>query len=166
MSSETINNTLFQSTTYGSLQFTEMIDCVADYIKKDPKKKYRIIVGTDSDGSDFCSLHTAITVLREKNGGIYFRTASKKMRFHSMRERLWQEAMSSITMRQELKSILRERLGDDFFWDGNEIHVDAGEEGKSKEIVDSVTGMIRGYGFIPVIKPYAFGASVVADRHT
>ena len=41
-----------------------------------------------------------------------------------------------------------------------------GWEGKSKEIVDSVTGMIRGYGFVPVIKPYAFGASVVADRHT
>ena len=163
---DTLHDVHFHSTTHGSLFFIEVIDHIVEYVKKDPEKRYKIIVGTDSDGSDYCSLHTAITVLRERNGGIYFWTASKKMQFHSMRERLWQEAMSSITMRQELKSILKERLGDEFFWDGNEVHVDAGEEGKSKEVVDSVTGMIRGYGFVPVIKPYAFGASVVADRHT
>lgn len=163
MSLDTIT---FHSPTHGSLNFSEMIDRMVEYVKKDPKRFYKIIVGTDSDGSDFCSLHTAITVQRKGNGGIYFWTPSEKVKFHSIRERLWQEAMNSITMRQELKSVLKERLGDDFFWDGNEIHVDAGEEGRSKEIVDSVTGMIRGYGFVPVIKPYAFGASVVADRHT
>ena len=53
-----------------------------------------------------------------------------------------------------------------FLWDGNEIHVDIGEGGPTKDLIEAVTGMIRGYQFIPVIKPYSFGAFSFADRHT
>ena len=83
-----------------------------------------------------------------------------------MRDRIWQEAIASITLAQEFRSCLTDMLGNDFFWEGNEIHVDIGLNGPTKELIDSVVGMIKGYNFTPVIKPYSFGASIVADRHT
>ncbi len=44
------------------------------------------------------------------------------------------------------------------------IHADVGEQGKTRE--KEVTGLIKGHGFEPMIKPYSFAASVVADRYT
>ncbi|MEK7083182.1 MAG: ribonuclease H-like YkuK family protein [Patescibacteria group bacterium] len=44
--------------------------------------------------------------------------------------------------------------------------MDIGPNGPTKELIDGVVGMIKGYDFVPVIKPYSFGASIVADRHT
>jgi len=45
------------------------------------------------------------------------------------------------------------------------IHADVGEQGKTKEMVKEVTGLIRANGFEPRIKPMSFAASVVADRY-
>lgn len=139
---------------------------VVEFVKREPERFYKIIVGTDSRASDVSSLVTAITVWRVGNGAIHFWTRTPQKKFGSMRDRIWQEAISSITLAQEVRSRLQEELGSDFFWDGNEIHVDIGELGPTRDLIDAVTGMIRGYHFEPVIKPYAFGASVVADRHT
>ena len=100
------------------------------------------------------------------NGAIHFWTKSEERKFGSLRERIWQEAINSITLAQEVRARLQKVLGDEFFWDGNEIHVDVGQNGPTKDLIDGVVGMIKGYNFEPVIKPYAFGASVVADRHT
>jgi predicted RNase H-related nuclease YkuK (DUF458 family) len=46
------------------------------------------------------------------------------------------------------------------------IHADVGEQGKTKEMVKEVTGLIRANGFEPKIKPESFAASVIADRYT
>lgn len=156
----------FQSQTRGTLSFEEFLGAVVEFVKQEPTRFYKIIVGTDSEASSPVSLVTAVTVWKVGNGAIHFWTRSKERAFHSLRDRLTQEAINSITLAQELRSRLQELLGDEFFWDGNEIHVDIGEQGPSRELIDIIRGMIRGYNFEPVIKPYAFGASVVADRHT
>lgn len=161
-----IEEAIFKSQTYGVLKFSDMLAEIKRFIARDPERFYKIIIGTDSDPATPTSLVTAITVWRVGNGAIHFWTESEKRIFHTMRERVWQEAISSITLAQEFRGHLLEKLGDDFFWEGNEIHVDMGKKGPTKEFVDSVVGMIKGYDFQPVIKPYAFGASVVADRHT
>lgn len=136
------------------------------FVAQHPERFYKIIIGTDSHPARPVSLVTAVTVWRVGNGAIHFWTKSETREFHSMRERVWQEAIASITLAQEMRTLLQRKLGDEFFWDGNEIHVDIGKNGPTKELIDGVVGMIKGYNFEPVIKPYAFGASVVADRHT
>lgn len=152
--------------TLGKMPFDGVMREVVGFVKSEPQRFYKIIVGTDSRASDISSLVTAITVWRVGNGAIHFWTRTPQKKFGSMRDRIWQEAISSITLAQEVRGRLQEELGSDFFWDGNEIHVDIGERGPTKNLIDAVKGMIRGYHFEPVIKPYAFGASVVADRHT
>ena len=47
-----------------------------------------------------------------------------------------------------------------------EIHLDVGENGKTKELIRDIVGMITGTGFAARIKPDSFGASKVADKHT
>lgn len=157
---------IFNSERLGRVKLDEAIDEIIVFIKKEPDRFYKIIVGSDSKASESSSLVTAITVWRVGNGGFRFWTKSEERRFSSLRERIYQEAMNSITLAQEIRGRLRDRLGDEFFWDGNEIHVDIGENGPTKELIDTIVGMIKGFNFVPVIKPYAFGASVVADRNT
>lgn len=47
-----------------------------------------------------------------------------------------------------------------------EIHLDVGEKGLTREILNMVVGMVKGSGYIAHIKPEAFAASCVADKHT
>lgn len=148
------------------MSFDDMITSIKHFVGREPSRFYKIIVGTDSEARSPATLVTAVTVWRVGNGGIHFWEKSKERKFHTLRERIWQEALNSILLAQELRSRLQKELGDEFFWDGNEIHVDIGERGPTKDLIDSVVGMIKGYNFLPVIKPYAFGASTVADRHT
>ena len=142
------------------------MDEIVNFIKKEPQRFYKIIIGTDSEASSPVALITAITIWRVGNGAIHFWTKSEERKFGSLRDRIWQEAINSITLAQEVRARLQKVLGDEFFWDGNEVHVDVGKNGPTKDLIDGVVGMIKGYNFEPVIKPFAFGASVVADRHT
>lgn len=161
-----LNEIQFHSQTNGTMRLEEVIEEVMKFVKKDPQRFYKIIVGTDSAATSTSALVTAITIWRVGNGAIHFWTKSPEKQFATLRDRIWQEAINSITLAQELRSYLQKALGDEFFWDGNEIHVDIGANGPTKDLIDSVVGMIKGYHFTPVIKPASFGASVVADKHT
>lgn len=157
---------IFHSETSGLLTLEETMGKIVSFVKQQPRRFYKIIIGTDSEASSPVSLVTAVTIWRVGNGAIHFWTKTEERKFATLRDRIWQEAISSITLAQEMRARLQDALGDEFFWDGNEVHVDIGENGPTKDLIDSVVGMIRGYNFQPVIKPAAFGASIVADRHT
>ena len=147
------------------LNLDEVVRAIYDFVKLKPQRKYKIIIGTDSSARNEVALITAITIWRVGNGGIHFWTKSEVMKFHGLRERIYKEAIQSITLAQELRGRLKDALGDEFFWD-DQIHIDVGRVGPTKELIDTVVGMAKGYGFHVEIKPNAFGASTVADRHT
>ena len=158
-------NSVFFNFLGNSLDLEEVVLNVHNFVKLEPKKKYKIIVGTDSAARDEVNFITAITIWRVGNGGIHFWTSSEKTKCGSLRDRIYRETIHSITLAQELRGSLKEKLGDEFFWD-DQIHIDVGENGPTKDFIDSVVGMVTGYGFEAVIKPFSFGASSVADRHT
>lgn len=162
------NNILFYNETLKRhLGFDELIDEIAKYIGKYPKAEYKITVGTDSNASEYSQFVTAITILRVGNGGRYFWTRSEKIFCPTLRDRIYKETMQSITFTQELKSRLKENLGEEFFWnDKISVHLDVGRKGPTRDLIESVVGMVKGYGFEAVIKPDSFCAFVVADRHT
>lgn len=162
---ETPNNSAFFNILGNSLDLEEVVLNIKNFVKLLPERKYKIIVGTDSAAKDEVNFITAITVWRIGNGAIHFWTRSEKTKCGSLRDRIYRETIHSITLAQELRGRLREKLGDEFFWD-DQIHIDVGENGPTRDFIDSVVGMVRGYGFEAVIKPFSFGASCVADRHT
>jgi uncharacterized protein len=155
----------FHDTLGRVFTLTEVVELTRKFIAAKPKRSYEIIVGTDSHPSEEVSFITAITVRRVGNGGIYFWTRSPKERISTLRDRIYREALHSITLAQELRGRLQEVLGDEFFWN-DQIHIDVGEKGATRDFAAAVVGMVKGFGFDAVIKPDAFGAYAVADRHT
>ncbi len=157
----------YNETLKRHLGFDEVIDELIRYIREEPKADYKITIGTDSNASNYAQFVTAVTVLRVGNGGRYFWTRSEKIFCPNLHDRIYKETMQSITFTQELKSRLKDKIGEDFFWDDKiSVHIDVGQNGPTKELIESVVGMVKGYGFEAVIKPYSFGAFVVAGRHT
>lgn len=161
---------LFYKPQHGSISFSEAVQEITEFIKKQPKHFYKVIVGSDSGASHLepfeTTIITAVIVWRVGRGATYFLTKSPRQTFYTRRERIIGETMNSIMLAQELRSRLTSELGDEFLWDGNEIHADIGNVGETREFIREVTGLIQGFDFIPVIKPYSWGAASVADRHT
>lgn len=148
-----------------SFNLDEIIDEIKHFVKKAPSRKYKIIIGTDSSPRETVKFATAVTIWRVGNGGIHFWTSSEEKGYKNLRDRISQETMRSIILAQELRGRLKESLGDEFFWD-DQIHIDVGENGPTRDLIDAMVGMVKGYGFDAVIKPYSFGASIVADKYT
>jgi hypothetical protein len=159
-------NIFYNITLKRHINFDELVKEIIFYIKEDRKTKYKIIVGTDSLAENYTQFVTAITVLRVGKGGRYFWTKSDKVHCPDLRDRIYKETMHSITLAQELKSRLKDFVGEEAFW--NEeivVHIDAGKNGPTRDLIEAVVGMVKGYGLEAVIKPESFGAFIVADRH-
>lgn len=145
----------------------EVVKHIADYMNTDKGAKYKITVGTDSEGVKETQFVTAIAVVKVGNGGRYFWTKTEKTYCPTLQDRIYKETMRSIVIVQELKDRLKKVLDQNLFWDDKiMVHLDVGLNGPTRDLVDSVVGMVRGYGFETAIKPYSYGASVLADRHT
>lgn len=174
INSNSINGGYFFSPSSGNLEFKEVIREIYSYISQEPTFFYDIIVGCDSPSSDKPFFPIAIVVLRTGAGGRFF---LKKMqypdaflkKFVSWKSRILQEVYLSCELALSLRETLEKEFGKatpTFNYQFQYIHADVGEQGKTKEMIKEVTGLIRANGFEPRIKPMSFAASVVADRYT
>ena len=155
----------FNSTTYGELDFGQVIQKIVDYVDADLEYDYRLIIGSDSQlknhtGADFVA---AVIVHRVGAGAIYFWNREFRQKPYVLRQRIYEEALLSLEVAHQLVEKLGNKNG---LLDALEIHVDVGQVGPTREIISEVVGMIRGSGFAVKIKPEAYGAAKVADRHT
>ncbi len=155
----------FHSPSIGSVTPDALVTRIRDFVAANTDKNYRLIIGTDSlpNARGDVYLVTAIVLHRVGNGGIYFwqRTLTRKMQ--NLRDRMYAEALASISTAQLLeqavgKSLIAQRQ--------IEIHVDVGEFGPTREMIQELVGMIVAYGYSAKTKPESFAASKVADRHT
>lgn len=159
-----MNQILFNSSCGLKLSVTQVVGEVAAFMDADPKRSYRITIGTDSlrlsDGrADFV---TAVVVHRVGNGGRYFWRRLELGKFHTLRDRIIKEVMMSLDIAKDILAELRKgKIGTFDF----EIHADIGENGETKAMIQEVVGMIRAYNFEARTKPESYAASCVADRH-
>ena len=163
-----MTNAKFYNETLGRhIDFQELVEEIAAYMKEKPEREYKITVGTDSQGRQTTQLVTAIAIIRVGNGGRYFWTKSEEIYCPTFQDRIYKETMQSITLVQELRSRLKDKMGEEFFWDKKiSVHIDVGRQGPTKDLLETVVGMVKGYGFTAVVKPESFGAFCLADRHT
>jgi predicted RNase H-related nuclease YkuK (DUF458 family) len=154
----------FKSPTLGSCSFEKVVSELTDFVNKYPESKYSIVVGSDSEtkngSAEFVSV---IAVHRIGSGGRYFWNKHNSVKVYSMRDRIYKEALFSLDLAQKIIGALKDKIAENQY--GFEIHVDIGQVGPTKDMIREITGMIRGHGFVPKIKPYAFGASNVADKY-
>ena len=154
----------FNSATFGQLNFGQVVEKTGEYVDTVPEFNYRLIIGTDSQskngGADFV---TAVIIHRIGAGAIYFWQRTIRHKPYVLRQRIYEEALLSLEVAHHFVQRLGNKNG---LLDTLEIHVDVGQVGPTREIIAEVVGMVRGSGFNVKIKPEAYGAAKVADRHT
>ena len=153
----------FNSPTLGPLAMKGVIERMQNFMDEEPDYKYRLIIGTDSEGKNHTGVDyvTALVVHRVGGGGIYF-WKKQFEEVHNLRQRIYREASISLDFAQRILDVLQD---DDFLDFDFEIHVDIGKDGETRAMINEVVGMIRGSGFTCRTKPASYGASSVADRH-
>lgn len=147
----------FLSPTWGELRCEQIPSLIADLYGR---QGWELMVGTDSHTRDGTVIFaSAFVVYRKGMGGSYFysvlRERSKNYNFYS---RIYREVELSI----KLAKLLKEIFNPPFI----EVHIDAGQDGLTSRLLPGLTGYVIGEGFKPVVKPYAFVASKLADRHS
>lgn len=161
----------FYNPSVGRLSFSETVGEILAYLAEQPEKAYDVIVGCDSSSSDTPEFPLAIVVLRVGQGGRFFlrKISYPNRRFVGWKMRILQEVLLSCELALTLKEELQKRMAQKDFsprYEFRYIHADVGEKGQTQEMIKEVTGIIRGNGFEPKIKPESFAASNVADRYT
>lgn len=149
---------IFNSPSKGRLSLKGVISELLYFINKEKERKYKLIIGTDSNGRGKAEFVTAIIVHCVGRGGIYFWAKFKEAKKLVLRDRIYKEVTLSLEMAQKLiKKIPNENL---------EIHVDVGQHGETRAMIKEVVGMVVGSGFSCKTKPDSYGASHIADKHT
>jgi predicted RNase H-related nuclease YkuK (DUF458 family) len=155
----------FNSPTYGQLTFDHACQKVLEYVTAEPDVEYELTIGTDSllrnkHEAEFVS---ALIIHRKRSGGIYFWSKRHQTHMHTLRQRIFQEALDSLKLAELVLKKLKEMHVMDF---NISIHVDVGPNGETKKMVNELVGMIKGNGYNVKTKPDSYAASSVADRHT
>lgn len=156
---------MFNNPTFGVVSLDKLKKMVREFMYKDKNAKYEIIVGSDSQKlrTNVYDFVFALIVHKQGGGAIYFWKREVIDRKLSLKERIYMEATMSLQNSENFVSFFKENGISKY---DIQIHVDIGHHGKTRELIQEVTSMIRGSGYDLRIKPDSFGASKVADRHT
>ena len=158
----------FYNPTRGNLKINQVIDEILGYMGDKPEKFYDIIVGCDSSSGEEPHFPVAVVILRKGEGGRFFlkRIGYKNRKFYNWKTRILEEVLLSCELALFLRENFENKLKvNSFNYQFRYIHADVGENGQTKDMIKEVTGLIRGNGFEPKIKPEAYVASTVADRY-
>lgn len=151
------------SETYGKVSMFRMFEIIKERMTKNKGVyNYKITVGTDSQDNRHNTIVFIVAVEEIGHGGFFFRDVKKIPRVGNFRTKIWNEAIRSRKVAELLKKfIAKNDLKADF-----EVHVDIGKKGKTSELINEITGFIRGAGFICKIKPESYTASCIADKYS
>ncbi len=153
----------FVSPTKGRLNLDQVFKDMTDYISEYPGSRFKLIIGTDSQLREEICYVTAVIILREGKGGRFYYNKEREKTKLSLKQRIFYETSKSLSVAAKMA----EKLADNGWADLDiEIHLDVGEQGRTKEIIREVVGMVNGSGFDARIKPDSYGASKVADKFT
>lgn len=170
MTEATVRFLKFHNPSQGELLFARVLEEVLKFMSERPSARYKVMIGSDSNGNRELDLVSVLAIHRVGNGGRYFWYRMQRNGIYTLRQKIYAEVEASLelaalflpALQQEIKKrVRREDLPFDF-----EIHVDVGFNGETRDLVREVTGMVRGYGYEVMVKPQAPAATSFADRHT
>lgn len=148
----------------------QLVREIVSFMEDQPNSDYKITLGTDSQkqAGTTADFVTAIVVHRVGRGGRYFWRRIELDNFHTLRDRITREVLISLEIAQGFITELENakmKNGSAPKYDF-EIHVDVGENGETRVMIQELVGMIRAHNFEAKTKPESYAASNIADRHT
>jgi len=149
----------------------DVIARVKDFIKRDEKAYYILTIGSDSEerkrkgtSEHKMELTTAIVIYKRGYGGTFFYSKNYLEKTKSLRDKIYIEVLASIETAKHFVPRLRSSLNGQNKRCELEIHIDVGEQGKTREMIKEVVGLVSGNGFVARTKPYSYAASNIADK--
>ncbi len=126
---------------------------------------FELIIGSDSQRKGLITIHATVLFLWNLTTRKFRLFYNKERIPHTGRidlsVRLIEEASRSVGLAQ---TVIESGVMDVIGMENLIIHLDVGVNGKSKKVINTVTGMVKGMGLEYKIKPDAFVASCIADR--
>lgn len=153
----------FHSPSLGPMTLNAVFANIREYIALYPENEYRLIIGSDSHVRHQTFFVTAVIIHRVGRGARYYYCKRQQRPIESLRQRMYYETSLSLDVAARLTYLLAKANMEELRL---EIHLDIGPNGETKSLIKELVGMVMGSGFAARIKPYALGASTVADKHT
>lgn len=164
----------FFNPTKGQLLLSQALDEIVHYMSEKPERFYDVIVGCDSASDDDPTFPLVLAVVRTGEGGRFFLkkvtySSAYNRKFSSWKNRIIQEVLLSCEFASSIKDSFFQKLTSApqlLNYQFRYIHADIGENGQTRDMIKELTGLIRGNGFEPKIKPESYVASSLADRYS
>ena len=161
---------MWNSETYGKLNLCDIPEKMMDFYDRNRVygEPMELTVGTDSQNhSSGTKIVTVISMICKGHGGIFFYESEYRELISIIKQKLETETYISL----ETASALLDELGKSEYrvlMDNCpfSIHIDAGNapHGKTKDLIQGLTGWVHAMGYHCEVKPDAYSASSVADR--
>jgi predicted RNase H-related nuclease YkuK (DUF458 family) len=155
----------FMNPTEGTVTLEEIADEILKQVERHPGDRFRLMIGTDSQPKnrrETVTFVSAIIIHHVGKGARYYIHREQQHRCVSLRQRMFSEAAYSLELGGLLSEYLHQRGADCNL----EVHLDIGERGETKQIINEIVNWITANGFKATIKPDSYCASKVADRYT
>lgn len=150
------------SPSYGEVSYEKMVEIIKRFLTKSPQHEYKISVGTDSQNFGYTKLVLVVAVHRIGNGGIFFYDIKNIKEIRDVTHKLFYETNTSLKFAAKLSDSLESEAIDL----GINIHVDAGNNGKTSKLIPEIAGWIKACGFNCETKPDSYAASSIADKYS
>lgn len=152
----------FKSITYGILTQSQVFETIMKEAEG-KEEEYQVMIGTDSQGfSDDTKVVAVIVLYHVGHGGKFFYRTEHLKKFNDFRDKIYNEAYESLEIAKAFVKAMYDS-GHDIH---TIIHVDIGENGKTKCLIDEIMGWIRSEGFEAHYKPDSIAASFIADYYS
>ena len=161
---------MWNSETYGQLDLKQIPEKLMLFYDRNSVygEPMELTVGTDSQNhSSGTKIVTVISMICKGHGGIFFYTAEYRELMKIVKQKLETETYISL---ETAKTLIDELDNDDYHVLIDNcplsIHIDAGNatHGKTKDLIQALTGWVHAMGYDCEVKPDSYSASTIADR--
>lgn len=146
------------SPTKGEMTLTEVVKDIKNYIKES-SVPVEIVVGTDSQNTDQTKFVVVLAMYRVGQGGRFFYHVEKTKLVKELRTKIYQETQMTLNFAEKLTT---EMIENDIYHDII-VHLDVGSNGKTKEMINEISGWVKEMGYISKIKPEGWCAFAIAN---
>ena len=158
------------SPTLGEVSIRDAAMVIAGRTAPASRDEYELMIGTDSQNHDDTKVVVVIALHQVGRGGIFFYDVRHVERIRNVGQKLLYETQLSLDCASELIGVFEamKRAGTFDYAEHMRmaIHVDAGENGPSRQVIPQIIGWVTSCGYQAVVKPESYAACSIANKYS
>lgn len=157
-----------RSPTLGEVSVEQIAGIIRDRVI-DQSGEYNVMIGTDSQNFDKTKMVLVIALHHVGRGGIFFYEIQHVHKITNIGQKLIYETNLSLDLASKLVSEFEKLKVNGFDYSryiNIGIHVDAGVNGPSKQVIPEIVGWIKSCGYEAIVKPNSYAASSIANKYS